>query len=65
MWMRVPRIPLRFILGYFRPLLRSGGQRAKPAPNAGFRDAMAQKQAKIGVNPIKTEENCGKAAFSH
>jgi hypothetical protein len=38
---------------------------AKPAPNAGFRGAIAQNPAKIGISPIKTEENCGKAAFSH
>jgi len=38
---------------------------AKPAPNAGFRGRKAQNQAKIGVSPIKTQENCGKAAFSH
>jgi hypothetical protein len=38
---------------------------AKPAPNAGFRGPIAQNPAKIGISPIKTEENCGKAAFSH
>jgi hypothetical protein len=38
---------------------------AKPAPIAGFRGPMAKIPAKIGISPIKTEEDCGKAAFSH